>query len=1674
MIEPWNTIHTFPCVNCMNAKTLNLLLKISAYLCIKSDSDELDPDFNVVIDEPINHTILLKTVFRKNSLKSYILDSLKRYHALTDIMQTLSECLNRSTDDGAAESFLEIIEEITKRMVLICTIESLSFESQRFLGNMIRKNQLPIPLAYYTYEENELKLKINFNPIAETFCYSNDRIALCLGSPAATGLGKTSLLPYLFESTRSESLNTDGNAQMRMGCIDTLFACLTKNEPYAIFDVHGTMVTANEDLITAIQQYCAVQILFVTESDMRNGEFLRKVMNFSGVTRNKPTIVIVFDTNYGEKHCLSSLETFSQMFADDKWSNTIYMTAPVFNRSILASKFAEERRLQRLRQTLVTTFDSFKPTIHAQQPCESIFVIQAYFLSLRSCNNAPPPTSCTFEILDTLKSLFDPLTDKTNNLEIVTPVNYLESARLECEKKLSSLWEESSVDLHEQLEQIKQRRELINSIPQYSVFFIDLLTKRTYIELLITERFLEKWRAQYESNLCSQLTAIKNDAMMMMSNIKHLEEQCPQYAASSTQAETENAQNQLSLANEEYKARQKELGEIENQLSNIDLTIGLFCDEILSLYEHLPKIVAINGLDHLLAKKFANLMHKGFSFHVLRGRPLRCNSKLIHIALTHLPQSSKKAPLVVTVIGEQSSAKSSLMNATFGCNFRVSAGRCTIGMYLSVIRWRDHTVIILDTEGLLSLEESGSIFDNQMVTLAMLSSHLVLINHKGEFSSNLEHLIGMSFYAKLQIRSPVKPKLLFILRDQSDTGATDIFFRQLAKFKENLYNDSKFLKSSIDDELDIDERNVILLPNAFCSDYNSTLQLEQTWRNRTFPRRINDLRNMILTNLGNTKVQSYHNVAQVYQKITSDWDAIDKLGPNLLACKTLYELSAMNELRDIVREINEESISAVNIEGRRNIDQILVNITHENCNSFDATYYQNQFNATVQNTCEMAIERASANYNARAERSCFPPEIKCKVRKLISPAIINMQGLLREEFDDRLYETRRRARVSNAQRHLIDTLQQEFDRNINLDAGQLQGRIDKVYLDELNTCRGILRSECDPPDQIVSKILKFYNSDLSAKAGNLRIGSIYNLLHKLELHQYREECENLDDLYQCIVTKTSDSTTSPILLSFSRIKGLFGFNVSDENSNHMWQQLYQEVDSWFLNPHYEDKNKKLLVHIIEELMSHFRNDIIKISEDFLHLNSSNPRMLTHVFAIIENLTNHQVITDKRKYLNLTTLVPNIAILALRILIDEAIKMENTRHEKDSEKMHNDMKQWKETITVQIRTMQDSLEQGKSVANVVQDAIFGEVGSVLIDKVLHDITEDIARSQFINHEAVQKQAYEESFGQGNGEKILKYVLNINRYFLELSMREIKTKLEAIVHIHTLNTEQVVMDIFNTVNDVGQRTQHDNVRLIADEMEKAIIDSGILPSHAANFHFGAVISLPIQNRPNFKQGFKTILEGTVRIGEEVAKLICSIKEETYAGCKARISRRLGCQSRCPGCGSKCSRQDPHDEEEVEQWYECKCGTEKCVCDRPTAQMCNLHETAHHIAEAFHGRKYYKEHTPVLKLCYQHWTGSGMYLDDELIEPLKRYYNQYQPKWYNNLNALSTSGLACAEDHPPIEQRRAWMIVRQVLLARYTRYGMVDAKYYDPKLYPLSIEALPADFEPQWNDKNDDRNK
>ena len=60
----------------------------------------------------------------------------------------------------------------------------------------------------------------------------------------------------------------------------------------------------------------------------------------------------------------------------------------------------------------------------------------------------------------------------------------------------------------------------------------------------------------------------------------------------------------------------------------------------------------------------------------------------------------------MSVIGVQSSGKSLLLNFLFGTQFHSSAGRCTKGVYTSILTYecpksnRKKKILLLDTEGI--------------------------------------------------------------------------------------------------------------------------------------------------------------------------------------------------------------------------------------------------------------------------------------------------------------------------------------------------------------------------------------------------------------------------------------------------------------------------------------------------------------------------------------------------------------------------------------------------------------------------------------------------------------------------------------------------------------------------------------------------------------------------------------------------------------------------------------------------------------------------------------------------------------------------------------------------------------------------------------------------------------
>ncbi|XP_065575282.1 uncharacterized protein LOC136036875 isoform X3 [Artemia franciscana] len=104
---------------------------------------------------------------------------------------------------------------------------------------------------------------------------------------------------------------------------------------------------------------------------------------------------------------------------------------------------------------------------------------------------------------------------------------------------------------------------------------------------------------------------------------------------------------------------------------------------------------------------------------------------------------------VLSVLGEQSSGKSTLLNTMFGIRLATSIGQCTRGLSMTLVKTVNRKeydyVLIFDTEGLRSPEHRGLIGspvrDNKIATFSILPSDAVILVIKGENDNALKEIL---------------------------------------------------------------------------------------------------------------------------------------------------------------------------------------------------------------------------------------------------------------------------------------------------------------------------------------------------------------------------------------------------------------------------------------------------------------------------------------------------------------------------------------------------------------------------------------------------------------------------------------------------------------------------------------------------------------------------------------------------------------------------------------------------------------------------------------------------------------------------------------------------------------------------------------------------------------------
>ena len=79
-------------------------------------------------------------------------------------------------------------------------------------------------------------------------------------------------------------------------------------------------------------------------------------------------------------------------------------------------------------------------------------------------------------------------------------------------------------------------------------------------------------------------------------------------------------------------------------------------------------------------------MNCNFPFEIIDGDLLEMPKKL----MTKILENKDDRAIVITILGPQSSGKSTLLNFLFGCDFATSEGRCTRGVYGTYFKFSEN------------------------------------------------------------------------------------------------------------------------------------------------------------------------------------------------------------------------------------------------------------------------------------------------------------------------------------------------------------------------------------------------------------------------------------------------------------------------------------------------------------------------------------------------------------------------------------------------------------------------------------------------------------------------------------------------------------------------------------------------------------------------------------------------------------------------------------------------------------------------------------------------------------------------------------------------------------------------------------------------------------------------
>lgn len=1110
-----------------------------------------------------------------------------------------------------------------------------------------------------------------------------------------------------------------------------------------------------------------------------------------------------------------------------------------------------------------------------------------------------------------------------------------------------------------------------------------------------------------------------------------------------------------------------ELASLQQRLDEVDVSIDSFWLELM-LWHEMERIGARPGLREIddsltfAACKACYLrwVRNGNPVHFLHSaplqfgafEPLRWHPQLSGASLfgsdfigdimreldRDLGVDVRRRPLlVISVIGVQSSGKSTLMNYLFGCSFATHVGRCTKGLYISLLETKRELIVILDTEGLLSVEARDDVFDKQVALMTMACSDLVIVNNRGELGRHVGDLFQVCLFALYHLKlARISPAIGFVLQCLSMVNQQQQY-EWVATVKKSLEESVQELQQKdrpqsfkLQDLVFLDSESIFVMPSAFNDDVQYGLQVSRP--TNLYALKALQLREKVFQWIGRAKASqkqrlrematagpaqpdsgsasTFASLSQWYDHARTVWQTLSMCGTDLLQFRTMRQVLMAQQLQEfcdalVQKHINERMAATCEALVERHSRDLRSAASPGDVHSTD-----NAFRASLDALRDSTMQEMQHEFDefVKAHSTKFTDE-QVKNDKRFS-----LMGPMRRKYasvDSSWRSTVHLAMEKRTMDHLFEEISARVtDLLLEQGAHVNVQNVERVFEEKWSQVMAeALQKQRPNLQRVVDEVICHFNAALSNLKSQFRKAHIFHGVKALTVHEVGTDVEI------CSSFLMSKKGVGDALVP-AMIPGLV--SSAKTQVDNLWIKL---VDSMRLEIDQQGQMSdaaamKILNRLNTEMESgdQLRQLMHRLGSSFVH----------RVFIEIGKATMHYRFQIEQQ--NFQSRISEILGKKQQKLWEIQARVDSGKREVHCAKV------WAKAFV-------DTLDgHFKSAVGRMAQEIVSHIGSILT-----------------NPSNACEMAIERSFTKRNWRHVVMYAIDPTQYlFMEFHKeweqfksglvdqycQELKNNFGSCLRLaeHRLR-DLLASGALNAQSDMTMNCLSKRLKEACSELADESL-AGILSNCLPSFSVDA--DWPLENLVQFVQ-FATMELQRYRANMRQTEISVERRMEVeIARQKANCWKCIcGCTARCPGCGTKCNLENEN------HWPE-----------RP-------HECRRHLYPAFNGWQKQEGRKPFLLHCRARaqWQIART---RPPIEPggQERYWDNFQemledehPDWLDpatrqplpSMEPLHDYEEDCTSAPEDIqreieENRRAWANCKDALLEHFT--SMADDKDLD----------------------------